>query len=812
MTFVSPVADNGWRRFSRGPMLGAEEAVSANPDHRPGSGTALARVLARWRGGDLPGELCADLTALPQGEDAAPFPGGIGAALRAALTEQGVARPWRHQAEAWDLLGRGIDTVIATPTASGKTLCYNVPVLERLGRDPAARAIYLFPTKALARDQEAAVADLARRAGIDARPVVYDGDTPAGRRRAAREEARVLITNPDMLHTGILPHHPSWAALFAGLSHVVIDELHQYRGVFGSHVANVLRRLLRVAAFHGSAPVFAACSATIANPGELAGRLAGRPFAVIGESGAPAGPRTFVVVNPRLVDPALNLRLSALRVASRLAGDLVEAGVTTLVFCQTRRGVELALRYLRGRVRLAGGDPERVRGYRGGYLPLLRREIEGDLRAGRLHAVVATNALELGIDVGELHAVVLAGYPGTIASLRQRAGRAGRRRAPSLAVLVARNEPLDQYLARRPEYLVEASPERALVEPDNVGILLDHLGCAAFELPFAAGEGFGTLAPEDTAAALACLVEGGTLERSGGKVHWIDASYPAARVGLRGAGADRVVVLDAETGEALAEIDPAAARRELHPEAIYQHEGGTWFVEALDLEAREARVRPARVDHTTVPVTAVTLDLLEQREGRAAGPARLGFGDVRVSESVTAYKKIRFRTGENLGYGPVDLPPIEMETEAVWLAFPADAFVEASGIGGPALRPGLEGLAAALRQVASLRLMCDPRDLGLAIQEEPRADGAPAGDAAESSRPAIHLYDVPAGGVGLCDRIFREAGVLIEDAARLIAGCPCRAGCPSCVGPGPEEIDGSPPPKAVAARLAAWFLGREVIA
>ncbi|HUT78535.1 MAG TPA: DEAD/DEAH box helicase, partial [Polyangia bacterium] len=727
-----------------------------------------------------------------------------------ALAGQGIERPWCHQAQAWELLGRGVDTVIATPTASGKTLCYNVPVLERIRRDPAARALYLFPTKALARDQEAVVADLARRAGIEAGPVVYDGDTPAGQRRAARSHARVLITNPDMLHTGILPHHPSWATLFSGLSHVVIDELHQYRGVFGSHVANVLRRLLRVAAFHGSRPVFVACSATIANPGELAERLTGRRFVVVEKSGAPAGPRTFAVVNPRLVDPALNLRLSALRVASRLAGDLVEAGVTTLVFCQTRRAVELCLRYLRGRVRLAGGDPERIRGYRGGYLPLLRREIEGDLRQGRLDAAVATNALELGIDVGELDAVVLAGYPGTIASLRQRAGRAGRRQEPSLAVLVARNAPLDQFLARQPGYLIEASPERALVEPDNVGILLDHLTCAAFELPFAAGEGFGSLAPEDTAAALDCLVADGALERSGGRVHYIDPSYPAARVGLRNVEGDRVVVIDAATGEALAEVDPAAARRELHPEAIYQHEGRTYLVETLDLETLEARVRPAQANYTTVPVTTTILALLQLCELREAGPARIGFGDVRVSEAVTAYKKIRFRTGENLGYGKVALPPVVKETEAAWIACDAADFTGATGIDPPAVRIGLEGLAAALQQVASLRLMCDPRDLGLVIQEEPVIDDRDIDDATASSRSAIHLYDGPAGGVGLSDRIFREAEAMIDDAARLIAGCPCRGGCPSCTGPGPAEAADGPSVKQVAGRLAEWLLGREV--
>jgi DEAD/DEAH box helicase domain-containing protein len=752
--------------------------------------SGLRAVLERWRSEGCDGEIAAELTEMPRAARTAPPAAVLSRTLADALRRSGVEAPWSHQARAWELLCGGRDTVVATPTASGKTLCYNAPVLDRLRQDPTARALYMFPTKALARDQLEAVRALAARAGVDARPVVYDGDTPQSERRVARREARILITNPDMLHVGILPRHASWSVFLGGLSHVVVDELHQYRGVFGSHVANVLRRLERVARFHGAAPVFAASSATIGNPRELAQRLTGRRFELVEESGAPTGPRTFVVINPEILDPASGARRSSQRVAARLAADLVLKNVTSLVFCQTRRGVEVVLRSLRERVGALGRDPDRVRGYRGGYLPELRREIETALRRGEVDAVVATNALELGIDVGELDAVVLAGYPGTIAAFHQRSGRAGRRRDPSLSVLVAGSAPIDQFLTREPAYLFESSPEVALVQPDNVEILLAHLVCAAFELPFREGDGYGSLGAADTAAALDCLIEQGELVRAGDRTSYLGSEYPAAGFGLRDVEGRRVVAIDVVSAEPLAEVDLRSARSELHPEAIYQHEGRTYLVESLDLEAAEARVREVEPAYYTIPIPAARMKITEERERRELPSASVGAGDLRVVEELSAFKKVRFGSHENLGYGVISLPPHELDTEGLWIEI-ENPPARLTGEGGRYLVEGLEALGRAVHHVAAMRLMCDPRDLASAVQTPP---------------PTLFLYDGHAGGVGLSERAFAGLGAILDDALRLIRGCPCKTGCPACVGPSSRE---GPPLKESAAALAAALAGEE---
>lgn len=747
-----------------------------------GTADRLRAAVAAWRE-TLRGEFAAEVTEPGRGAETAPWPAGLDPRLVDGLASLGIAAPFSHQAECLALLGRGEDVVVATPTASGKSLCCHAPVIDRLLRDERACALYLFPTKALARDQEASLRGLLAAAGCRAGVAAYDGDATAGERSAAKRSARVIVTNPDMLHTGILPHHASFARFFAGLSHVVVDELHQYRGVFGSHVANALRRLRRVAAFHGAAPRFVACSATIGNPGELAEAVLGGPVATVSSSGAPAGPRTLLVYNPEIVDPALGVRRSALKVAARLAADLVERGATTLVFCRTRRGVEVTLRYLRARLAAAGRPAGRVRGYRGGYLPLLRREIEAGLRDGAIDAAVATNALELGIDVGGLDAVVMAGYPGTIASTRQRAGRAGRRCGPSLAVLVAAADPLDQFLAREPAFLFEASPERALVAPDSVDILLPHLACAAFELPFEPGERFGGLALEDTAAALESLAADGALAEARGRYHYVGASYPAAEVSLRSVGGRRVVAVDADTGEPIAEVDPRAARLELHELAVYQHEGATYAVESLDLEAGRARLRAAPSPYYTVAVQSARVRVVARHGRRSAGGGSRAFeGDVTVVEEIAGFKKIRFETNESLGYGPVSLPPAEMETEAMWIV---PGFPPGLDPGPSAAARGLAAIGVALRHVAALRLMCDPRDFAVAVQGARPEDGGEGGE-----RFALYLYDAHAGGAGLSARAFDGIDELLDDAARLVRGCPCAGGCPSCVGP-PEE-EGAP--------------------
>jgi DEAD/DEAH box helicase domain-containing protein len=761
--------------------------------------TGFRTIVESWAADPTAGEIALDVTQIPRQARTVSFPAWLPDRLITALRDLGIEAPWSHQVQAWEALAANRNAVVATPTASGKTLCYNVPVLSRLLGEPDRRALYIFPTKALARDQEATILALAQLAGIDARPVVYDGDTPPQLRRKARQGSQILITNPDMLHLGILPHHAAWAGFLAGLDLVVIDELHQYRGVFGSHVANVIRRLKRIARFHGASPRFAACSATISNPRQLAESICEQGFELIESSGAPAGPRTFLTINPQVVEPVRGIRRSAIETATRASADLIDSGVLTLLFCQTRQGVEIALRYLREGAARRGHDPARIRGYRGGYLPSLRREIEAALRAREIDAVVATNALELGIDVGELDAVVLAGYPGTIASLRQRAGRAGRRQAPSLAVLVARSTPLDQFLAREPAYLWEGTPERALVQPDNVEILLAQLACAAFELPFDADEEFGAIPAAETRAALECLVDDGLLSLSGNRYHYVHEVYPAGEVGLRDVSADRIVATDQESGEVLTEVDPHTARRELFEQAVYQLEGRSWLVAELDLEARLAALRRADTPYYTVAVSRVDLEVVEQRERRTlgAGAGTAAAGDVRVTETVTGFKKVRFKTHENLGLGDVELPPLSLDTQAVWLTAEPPAGHDLAGLATDRLTHGLEALGHALAQVASLHLMCDPRDVATAVQPAPER----AGDSNGASRPALYLYDVHQGGVGLSEAAFAEAESIVGETARLIAGCPCASGCPSCVGPVPEQ--GSLDVKQLAGAIAS---------
>jgi len=749
--------------------------------------------------------------ALPPAEASyAAIPEALAPSLRDALGRRGIAQLYTHQVEAIEAALSGQHVVVATPTASGKSLCFHLPVLNALAADPEATALFVYPTKALSRDQEHNLRELMAEAGLRSGATVFDGDTPADARRAARERCRIVLTNPDMLHAGILPNHARWANLFQVLRYVVLDELHTYRGVFGSHMAHVMARLRRIARFHGSNPTFISATATIGNPREHAARLIGvepEAVALIDRSGAPRSTREVYVYNPPVVNEELGVRASTLKQSVNLAADLVRAKVPTIVFGPSRNSVELMLKYLRARVGdVAGSDA--IMAYRGGYLPERRRAIEAGLRSGEILCVVATNALELGIDIGDLDAVVCAGYPGSVAGTWQRFGRAGRRGDTSIAVLVCSSNSIDQYLAREPQYLLDSNAEEARIDPGNVEILIQHLKCAAFEAPFelssagprpaspepAAGESYLTLDPNATRDALDYLASHGLVHEAGGRYHWAGEAFPANSVSLRNIGWDNFVIVDVATSESIAELDFRATHTMLHEQAIYQHDAEQYQVERLDFENHKAFVRKVDPDYFTTALTYRTVAVIEEREQQQLGRARLGFGDVKVIEKVTGYKKIKFFTHENAGYGDVHLPEIQMHTTSFWLTLPEAVLAELPYARAMVI-DGLRGLGAALETVSTLATMCDPRDLGQTLGDggQPGAEGELAGPGRNphSGRtggfdPTVFLFDAHPGGVGLAERLFERAEELLDQARLLIETCPCPGGCPACVGPAEE--------------------------
>lgn len=698
-----------------------------------------------------------------------PLPEALEPRLAAALRQRGVERLYSHQAEAFASVRAGRHTAVVTGTASGKTLCYNLPVLDAILRDPSARALYLFPTKALAQDQYAGLHALIEAAEVDIKTHTYDGDTPANIRRLIRTAGHVVITNPDMLHSGILPHHTKWHNLFEHLRYVVIDEMHGYRGVFGSHVANVIRRLKRVCRHYGSDPVFILASATIANPGELAARLIEEDVTVIDRDGAPHGRREFAFYNPPVVNRQLGIRRSSLLEASAIASDLVRQGVHTIVFARARNTAEVMLTYLRRALPQTLGNDDAIRGYRGGYLPQQRREIERGLREGRVKAVVSTNALELGVDIGSLDACVMTGYPGTVASTWQQAGRAGRRDAPSLAVLVASSNPLDQFIIQNPDYFFERDPEHGLINPDNLLILVDHVKCAAFELPFKDGEQFGTVDPTEV---LHYLEEELILHHAGDTWYWTADTYPAEGISLRTAARDNVVIIDTgRTGQprVIGEIDSFAAPMLVHTEAIYLHEGQQYHVDKLDWDEKKAYVHPVNVDYYTDASLSVRVQVIEQfSEGEPWAPRH--HGEVLVGAIVTQYKKIKLHTHENIGWGQVHLPEQQMHTTAYWFSLPNEI---TAGMRAVELQGALLGLSNVVGNVAPLFLMCDPRDIGVYPQVR----------SPFTERATIFVYDQIPGGIGFSTKLYDLHGGLLRAALDLVRGCACDAGCPSCVGP-----------------------------
>jgi DEAD/DEAH box helicase domain-containing protein len=819
----------------------------------------------------------------------APWPENLEPRLIESTRAKGIDRPFTHQTHAVSAALRGENVVVVTGTASGKTLCYNLPVLNTFLRDPAARALYLFPTKALTQDQlnnvgstygDMLVADAGQsRGGIGV--FTYDGDTPRSQRARVRRQARLLMSNPDMLHAGILPHHTQWEEFFGNLRFIVVDEIHSYRGVFGSHTANVLRRLRRICDFYGSSPRFILTSATIANPAELAERLIEAPVVLIDDDGAPQGEKHFIFLNPPIVDADLGIRRSAILQARDIAARFLAEGVQTILFARARLTTEVLLGYLRDEAIVAGVDPAHIRGYRGGYLPLERREIERGLRDGTVKAVVATNALELGVDIGQLSACIMSGYPGTIASTWQQAGRAGRRAGVSVAVLVASAAPLDQFMIRYPNYFFGRSPERGLIQPDNLVMLLDHLRCAAFELPFESGEGFGRF--ENVSGLLDYLAQQEhTLHRSNGHYRWVGDGYPAANVSLRSSGPDAVLVIDYSDGAGIVigEVDRPSAPLLVYEGAIYLHSGQAYLVKRLDWEQGQAFVQQADVDYYTDATVSQRVDVLkEQERNETSVSANYGraFGEVQVTAEAMGFRQVKRYTHETLGWGDIDLPEQTMLTSGAWLWVGAQALEQLYDEGvllapidyGPnwstqrdatrkrdgylcrtcgaperegrqhdvhhiqpfrdfvymvgekeayfqanaldnlltlcprchrrtetarRVRGALGGLAHALQQLAPLYLMCDPRDLGCAVDSR----------SAHTGLPTITIYDRVPGGIGLSVQLFDLFDELLRAARGLVMGCGCQSGCPSCVGP-VEDL--SPDTKDKVLKLLKMLLG-----
>ena len=778
--------------------------------------TLVREVLDGLASRDVNGEVLTAVRYFPA-RDAqwAEFPAWVHGALVAAYGAKGIRQLYTHQNIAAEAVHAGKNVVVVTPTASGKTLCYNLPILNSILENPDTRALYLFPTKALAQDQLAELYDLNQRLDNRFGVFTYDGDTPADARRAIREKGHVVLTNPDMLHTGILPHHTRWTRLFENLRYIVIDELHTYRGVFGSHLCNVLRRLRRIANFYGSKPQFICCSATIANPGELAGRLLENEVNVLDGNGAPSGEKTFVFYNPPVVNRALGIRRSYINETSRVAQEFLKRDLQTMVFANSRLQTEILLTYLQQANPQPPGKQETVRGYRGGYLPNERREIERGLRDGRIRGVVTTSALELGIDVGSLDTVVMAGYPGTIAATWQRAGRAGRRSGSSCAMMVASSSPLDQFMVRHPDYFFGNTPEHAFIQPDNLEILINHMKCAAFELPIAPGERFGDVDVPDICARLA---EAGYLHLAGEHYHWTHEAYPADTISLRSITSDNFIIIDITGGpNVIGEVDFTSALVFLHEKAIYIHGGQQYHVEHLDFKERKAYVKQVDVDYYTDAIRYTQVRVLEASEMAPAATASANshsHGDVLVRSQVVGFKKIKFFTNENIGDGKLELPENEMHTTSYWITLERP-LLESLPHSVSERQSGMFGLLHALASVATLLLMCDGRDLGTAIGERPPAPDSDSqlvgakhaaspqvrgadeaeeftpsrfGDVSGSNpreffEPNLYIYDAYPGGIGFSEPLFRAHDLLIHKTRELIAACACDEGCPSCVGP-----------------------------
>jgi DEAD/DEAH box helicase domain-containing protein len=728
------------------------------------------------------------------------FPQGLDSRLQEVLARRGISRLYTHQGQTYDHVRQGRNVVVVTPTASGKTLSYNLPVLQGLLENPDSRGLYLFPTKALSQDQQSALNEIVLAGEVGIKVSTYDGDTPSSVRVSARDEGRIIISNPDMLHSGVLPNHPKWIRFFSSLSYVVIDEVHTYRGVFGSHMTNVLRRLKRIARFYGSSPVFICCSATIGNPGELAERILEEKTVLIDNNGAPSGEKQLILYNPPYVDKVQGIRKGTVNESQRLALRFIRGGVKTIVFARSRLRVELIADYINKALanHYLQGEIPRVEAYRGGYLPSERREIEKGLREGSIMGVVSTNALELGIDIGGLDAAIMAGFPGSIASSWQQAGRAGRSSSLSVALMIASSGPIDQYIMAHPEYFLTRPPESAHIDPDNLYILMDHMKCAVFELPFSDGEEFGG----PTEELLAELQSEGVVRHTGGKWYWADRSYPSEEISLRSATADNIVIVDTTRGahRVIGEMDRPSAKELIFANAIYMHRGNQYVVQNLDIENRRCYVEASRVNYYTDAVVKTDIKILQEDSREDRDGIMLILGDILVRSQVAKFKKLRFHTHENVGYGDIHLPEEQMHTRGAILGFsPATrAGVSFTEIPREAQEQVIARIGTLMKNVAPVFLLCDRNDLGVAERLKDPHLGF----------PALFIFDRYPGGTGLAEAVAVHLPNIINAAREVVEGCGCEEGCPSCIGP--VESDEAELPDSINRKiiirefLAAW--------
>lgn len=722
------------------------------------------------------------------------YPDYLDEKLVRILKSRGINKLYSHQRRAVDSIHTGNNTVIVTPTASGKTLCYNIPVLDDIMRNSSTRAMYIFPTKALSQDQLAELTGLIDNLDVDIKTYTFDGDTPQTARRLIRSAGHIVVTNPDMLHAGILPHHTKWIKLFENLKYVVIDEIHHYRGIFGSHLSNVIRRLRRVCNFYGSDPIFICSSATIANPDELAQKITGQKVNLIDKNGAPTGEKHFIIYNPPVINKQLGIRKSALNESLHLAEHFIRERIQTIVFAQYRLQVEVLLSYLRERFKEPFAKNIKVAGYRGGYLPNQRRDIEHGLRNGSITGVVSTNALELGIDIGALDVSIICGYPGSISSVWQQAGRAGRRSSTSVTIFVANSSAINQFLAKDPHYLLNKTPEMGIIDPDNLIISANHIKCASFELPLAVGEDFR---PDGTDEILDYLESQKVVRLAGGKYHWSSEIYPAQQVSLRSASPENFVILNqTDNNRVIGEVDYYSAPIFLHPEAIYLHDADQYQVTELDWEGRKAYVKETDVDYYTDAETKTDLKVLSVTDEKAVYENRLSWGEVKVTSVTVLYKKIKFHTHENVGWGKIELPELEFHTNSYWYAFPGDIRFRVN-LEGEQFGGALRGVANILGKIAPLWMMCDPHDLRSISQVR----------SPFTELPTIYIYENIPDGVGYSEKLFNISDDLFKACLEQAGNCPCHGGCPSCVGP---EMEVGEHGKSGTVKLLKWMLGQPV--